>query len=166
LQVGLIKKSQPYNSHRDVKYKFKLLYQSSRDSLDATIFHQKCDDIEKTLVVGKIQDSDQLVGGYNPLTWNGNKIFKETDKSFIFNIKNRNDINTAQFSYVINGKYKEAIYCDPNWLPDFGNSYHIHFKTDGSIHKEYHSVTYNNIDIIDGVRFDELEVFQVINIDN
>src|SRR5207248_6276965 len=66
------KKSPPYSSPGEVKYEFKLLYRSSRDGLDPKIFHQKCDNINKTLVVSKVQNSDQLVGGYNPLNWNGN----------------------------------------------------------------------------------------------
>src|SRR6185369_10342275 len=103
-----------------VKYEFKLLYRSSRDGLNATTFHQKCNNINKTLVVGKIQSSEQIIGGYNPLNWNGNHIYKNTTESFIFNINNRNDINTAQFSYVINNHYVNAVYCNPSYLPTFG----------------------------------------------
>jgi hypothetical protein len=66
------RKSPPYTSFKEVKYEFKLLYRSSRDGLNATTFHQKCDDINKTLAVGKIQNSEQIVGGYNPLNWNKN----------------------------------------------------------------------------------------------
>src|SRR5205807_1385447 len=67
-----------YNSPK-VKYEFKLLYHSSRDGLNVTTFHQKCNNVNKTLVVGKIENSDQLVGGYNPLNWNGSNENKFTD---------------------------------------------------------------------------------------
>ena len=71
-------------------------------------------------MVAKIQNSDQLVGGYNPLNWNGSG-YKRTTESFIFNISNnRNDVNTAQLSYVINNDYDHAIYCGSIFFPYFG----------------------------------------------
>src|SRR6185436_892868 len=88
------KKTPPYTSFREVKYEFKLLYHSSRDGLSLTIFHQKCDNINKTLVIRKIQNSNQIIERYNPLNWNGSAN-KTTTESFIFNINNRNNINTA-----------------------------------------------------------------------
>src|SRR5947199_2310299 len=66
-------KNPPYRSLHQLKYEFKLLYRSSKDGLNSTAFHRKCDGIIKTLVVAKIQNSDQLVGGYNPLRWDGSR---------------------------------------------------------------------------------------------
>src|SRR5437763_5012480 len=118
------KKSTPYSSPKEVKYEFKLLYRSSRDGLKSEIFHQKCDNINKTLVVAKVQNTDQLVGGYNPLNWNGNRIYKRTSESYI---SNSNDVNTAQLSYVINNDYDYAIYCYPSCLPYFVRGTDIYF---------------------------------------
>ena len=154
------KKSPPYSSPGEVKYEFKLLYRSSRDGLKPEIFHQKYGKIKMTLVVAKIQNSDQLVGGYNPLNWNGNE-WKRTTESFIFNISNRNDVNTAQLSYVINNDYDYAIHCNPSYLPIFGGGSDIYFKTEGCI--GVYKSTYNNINIVNGSKFDELEVFQIID---
>jgi hypothetical protein len=151
--------NQTYNSSRQIKYEFKVLYRSSRDGLNHNTFHQKCDNINKTLVVGKIQNSDQLVGGYNPLDWNGNDVWKNTDKSFIFNISNRNDIRTARFSNVKNSN--NAIYGDPNHLPVFGNGSDLYFGENGNIYSSLY--IYNNIDIVYNSKFDELKVFQIIN---
>src|SRR6266511_656468 len=150
------KKSPPYSSPKEVKYEFKLLYRSSRDGLDPKIFHQKCDNINKTLVVSKVQNSNQLVGGYNPLNWNGNYTHKRTTESFIFNISNRNDVNTAQLSYVINNGYDHAINCSPFYLPIFGGGWDIYFDTEGYIRTT--SSTYKNINIVNYSKFDELEV--------
>ena len=106
-----------------------------------------------------------MVGGYNPLDWSGNKIFKGTTENFIFNISNRNNVDTAQLSYVINNDYGHAIYCSPSALPCFGQGYDIYFYSNnnytGGIGTA--SSTYNNINIMYGSKFDELEVFQIID---
>ena len=112
-------------------------------------------------MVVKVQNSDQLVGGYNPLDWNRSG-WKRTTESFIFNISNRNDTNTAQFSYVINNNYDNAIYCDLSYLPIFGGGHDIYFNTGGYIRRSI-IYTYNNINIVHDSKFDELEVFQIID---
>ena len=160
------RKNSQYNSSREVKYEFKLIYRSSRDGDNGAAFHQKCDNINKTLVVGKIQNSNQLVGGYNPLDWNLNNkscINKNTTESFIFNISNRNDLNSAQFSCVIKN-HDKAIHCCSSRLADFGGGNDLYFNTNSTItinHSSYNC--YNNINIVNGSRYDELEVFQIIN---
>src|SRR5437764_12312126 len=53
------------------KFSFKLLYRSSKDGFDTTSFHRNCDGKGATIWVAKIQDSAQLIGGYNPLDWDG-----------------------------------------------------------------------------------------------
>src|SRR6185369_2301255 len=118
----------------------------SRDGLECTTFHQKCDGINKTLLVAKTQNSDQIFGGYNPLNWNGHG-FKYTTESFIFNISNRKDINTAKFSYVIDN-YPNAIYCSPSSLPLFGIGSDLGLFVNGSIWSK--PITYNNINLVHG----------------
>jgi hypothetical protein len=151
------------DSFNKVKYEFKLLYRSSRDGLNATTFHQKCDNITKTLVVGKIHGSNQIIGGYNPLNWNGKNEWKRTTESFIFNINNKNDItNEILFSYVNNNDYNHAIWCNSSYLPTFGYCFSIHFTLSGDIIGT-DSRTYNDISIVEGSKFDELEVFQIVH---
>jgi len=157
------KKHPRYTFIKDIKYKYKLLYRSSKDGLDGRIFHQKCDNINKTLVVGKIQNSEQIVGGYNPLNWNGSDfMYKRTMESFIFNISNRNDVNTAKLSYVFNRDYDHAIVCARSQLPIFGRS-DIFFGKYGKVIVDDGQKVYNNINIVNGSIFDELEVFQLID---
>jgi hypothetical protein len=141
-----------YASLRDVKYKFKLLYRSSRDGLNAAIFHEKCDNIKKTLVIGKIQNTEQIIGGYNPLDWNGDE-YKNATESFIFNINN----SVVRFSYVKENFY--AICCLSAGLPSFC---YFSFCANGTIDVDTNPITYDDIDIVDGSRY-ELEVFQVID---
>ena len=160
MQVGLIKKSLPYSSPGEVKYEFKLLYRSSRDDLDPDIFHQKCDNISKTLVVTKVQNSDQLVGGSNPLNWNGYGIYKSTTESFIFNISNRNDVKLVMLLIIIVIMQFIVVL-----FFYFGFDSDIYFYSNnnytGGIGTA--SSTYNNINIMYGSKFDELEVFQIID---
>ncbi|CAJ0633205.1 3955_t:CDS:1 [Entrophospora sp. SA101] len=156
------KKNPPYRLMNQVKYKFKRLYSSSRDGLVAGIFHSECDHITKTLVIAKIQNTDQIIGGFNPMNWRGKYEYKNSNNSFIFNITNKNDINTAKVSYA-NGNGKNAIYCFPDYLPVFGYGYDLKFNTDESISSV--SWTYDQIDIVNKSRFDELEVFEIIDND-
>jgi hypothetical protein len=152
------KMNPPYNSF---KYDFKLLFRSSRDGLEPVKFHQKCDDIDKTLSIGKIQNSEQIFGGYNPLNWNGGGQWKNANESFIFNINNRDDSNTAKVSYVVKNQ-GNAIYCYQSNLPTFGGGNDLRFQNGGTI-TVIGGHTYNNINLVSGSKFDELEVFQIIN---
>jgi hypothetical protein len=154
------RKTPPYTSQRNIKYEFKLLYRSSRDNLNAAIFHKTCNNINKTLVVGKIQNTEQIIGGYNPLDWNGIYKWKSTSKSFIFNANNRNDIDTAKVSYVTTNKgYHHAIWCNRTYLPIFGGGLDVYFHSNGYVYSD--PCTYADIGIEDGIAFEELEVFQV-----
>ncbi|CAB4430953.1 unnamed protein product [Rhizophagus irregularis] len=61
-------------------------------------FHEHCDNRGATIVIGKVTNSDQLVGGYNPLSWDSNKSWNFTVDSFIFSSKNRDNLqNTVHF---------------------------------------------------------------------
>jgi hypothetical protein len=52
-----------------------------------------------TLVIIKVKGTDEILGGYNPLMWDKNTsgVFKETNDSFIFSLKNGN----VQIQFVI-----------------------------------------------------------------
>ena len=150
-----------YNSYRNVKYEFKLLYCSSRDGLCNKIFHQKCDNVQRILVVGKIKNTQQLIGGYNPRNWSGMYYNVETT-SFVFNITNRDDVNSAttKFSNVI--IHRHAIWCCKGELPSFGHK-NLAFEKDGKVTVLNVEQVYNEIGIVNGSKYDELEVFQIIN---
>ena len=75
---------------------------------------------------------------------------------------NRNDVNTAKFSYVFNNDYDHAIVCASSQLPIFGRS-NIFFGKYGKVIVDDGQKVYNNINIVNGSIFDELEVFQLID---
>src|SRR5947207_4668480 len=55
-----------------------------------------------TIWVAKIQDSTQLIGGYNPLDWNGDGIWKSTPDSFLLDRKStRLNSSHTVISYAV-----------------------------------------------------------------
>ncbi|CAB4404493.1 unnamed protein product [Rhizophagus irregularis] len=147
-----------YNKNK-IPYEFKLLYRSSRDGFNTKSFHQNCDNKGATIWVAKIQDSKQLIGGYNPLDWNGNG-WKSTRDSFMFNFTNGKHISTAKLGYVKELNY--AIFCANNQGPRMG---YFYCKDDSNKWINYKNSTYYYPDI--GIIPTELsvdyyEVFQII----
>src|SRR5437763_3884393 len=102
-------------SYKDeqLPYEFQLILQGTKDGFSRTIFEQKCYNIEQTLIMIKIKETGELVGGYNPVCWNEKEkspnehYYIETDKSFIFKI-DENQPDNSILSRVKDPKY--AIY--------------------------------------------------------
>ncbi|CAG8630675.1 17163_t:CDS:2, partial [Acaulospora morrowiae] len=63
---------------KNLPFKFNLIYRASRDGFKIYKFHNNCDDKNSTLVVIKVRDSGEIIGGFNPLRWD----FVLKDKSF------------------------------------------------------------------------------------
>ncbi|RIA79310.1 hypothetical protein C1645_840986 [Glomus cerebriforme] len=66
-----------------------------------------------TVVVVKIKNSKQIVGGYNPLFWesDNNGHFKSANDSFIFSFTNRDNLQTAKIGYIIpSGEFDLEVY--------------------------------------------------------
>ncbi|GES83690.1 carbohydrate-binding module family 13 protein [Rhizophagus clarus] len=98
-------------------YEFKLILRGSRDGFTPEKFHGICDDHPNTIVVVKVKDSNEILGGYNPIVWKSAYAFGKTNDSFIFSFMNKN-INDHIISRVKEVKY--AInYCD-QYGPSFG----------------------------------------------
>src|SRR6266480_2193921 len=72
----------------ELPYGFQLIHQGTKDGFSRTIFEQKCYNIEQTLVLMKIKETGELIGGYNPVYWNKKEkslndfYWIKTDKSF------------------------------------------------------------------------------------
>jgi len=109
--------------HYNIPYKFNLLYRASRDGLSANEFHEKCDNKGATIIVIKIKDSDQLIGGYNPLTWDKSDTTKSTPDSFIFSLINKTNVKICR---VVN--VAKAIHCYGNQGPSFGPNYDLFYN--------------------------------------
>ena len=109
-------------------YKLTLLYRESRDNSDnkdektkAKKFRQMCTNKGPTVAVGRVKDTGEILGGYNPLSWKVNpKIYGEYDlarESFIFLLDNyKNDAAKNIISFV---KKDHIIYEYSDHLPYF-----------------------------------------------
>src|SRR6185437_12401979 len=53
----------------DKSFKFKLLFRASSHGFQPNVFHSRCDFATRTIVVGKIAGSQDIIGGYNPVSW-------------------------------------------------------------------------------------------------
>ena len=117
------KKDNFYYNVRNIPYKFKLLYRASKDGNTGATFHEKCDNKGPTIVIAKIANSEQIVGGYNPLDWKPTG-YKSTKDSFIFSFTDRNNLKTAKVGYP-STNHQYFIYCYSNRGPVFGGSHDL-----------------------------------------
>src|SRR5206468_3672099 len=103
------KKEKFHYNVMNTPYKFNLLYRANRDGNTTADFHAKCDNKGATIFIAKIQYSELIIGGYNPLFWDSSGSFKFTKDSFIFSFTNRNNFQTDKIGYINDGQYNNAI---------------------------------------------------------
>src|SRR5439155_2939649 len=113
LIVNWIDGNQISYNENNLPYHFKLIFCGSQDGFSRTVFEEKCYNIKQTVVIMRLKETKELVGGYNPVCWNIKEkspdegYYIETDKSFIFKIV-ENQINNSILSRI---KYPDyAIY--------------------------------------------------------
>ncbi|RIA81923.1 hypothetical protein C1645_881329 [Glomus cerebriforme] len=151
------KKNESYYNVRNIPYNFNLLYRASRDSNTTEAFHNKCDNKGATIVIVKISNSEQIVGGFNPFFLDSSNSWKSTKDSFIFSFTNKNDVQSAKVSYSDGSQY--SVGC---WLvhgPIFGE----HDLSSYSHYWQSYNRSYPNVGIPGGgFNADDYEVFQVI----
>ncbi|GBC09750.1 hypothetical protein RclHR1_09090008 [Rhizophagus clarus] len=151
------KKESTYYNKKKIPYEFNLLYRSSRDEFNAASFHRNCNKKGATIWIAKIQDSTQLIGGYNPLDWSGTG-WKNTSDSFLFTFKDAKNLFNLKIGYVSDGS--RAVYCNSNYGPSMGdlvcsdsNNWEYDYLFNGD---------YPNIGIPASFTVEEYEVFQVV----
>ncbi|RIB16822.1 hypothetical protein C2G38_2188905 [Gigaspora rosea] len=148
-----------------IPYEFKLLLRGSRDGFDGKIFHKLCDNIPNTIIVLKVKNSDEILGGYNPLSWkfvNEGDGYIETTDSFIFSLKNGN-LKESILSRVINSLY--AIYYsdqDP-WFYHFGVNDHHSGPNKWQYYYQDNNYQLPIRNTQDNFSVDDYEVFQICN---
>ncbi|CAG8562305.1 155_t:CDS:2, partial [Gigaspora rosea] len=144
-------------------YKFVLLFRGSRDGFQNNLFHEKCDQKGATIVVAKIQNSNQLVGGYTPVDWDTSGQNKSSTDSFIFSLSDLTNLSNANLGRISSSYYSYAIYCDKSCGPYFGNG-NLHFNRN-CINVSDNGY-YSNVGIPNGSQIEDYEVFQVIKNDD
>ncbi|RGB42396.1 hypothetical protein C1646_751050 [Rhizophagus diaphanus] len=99
-------------------YKYKLLFRGSHDGFKRDKFHEICDGIPRTVTIVKVKDSNEILGGYNPIKWEPSIPLGITKDSFIFSFNN-DRIEDHILSRVTNENFaiKNGSICGPS----FGN---------------------------------------------
>ena len=99
----------------NLPYNYELIFHGSQEGFSRLIFEEKCFNIEQTVVIVKLKETGELIGGYNPVCWNlkekssDEEYWIETDKSFIFKI-DKNQINNSILSRIQKLEYAIAHY--------------------------------------------------------
>ncbi|POG64722.1 hypothetical protein GLOIN_2v1483637 [Rhizophagus irregularis DAOM 181602=DAOM 197198] len=148
---------------RNIPYKFNLLYRASRDGNAPAAFHAKCDNKGATIVIAKIKNSEQIVGGYNPLQWDSSGLWHSTFDSFIYFFADVKNIVTAKVSYSNGNKY--SIGNNPSYAPLFGGGWDLYHDGNGVWHSNNNrNNSYPRIDGMPRREFNvnDCEIFQVI----
>jgi len=163
------KKGSLHHNKKNNPYKFNLLYRASRDGNTAKAFHEKCDNKGATVVIVKIQNSEKIIGGYNPLFWDSNSSHKSTNDSFIFSFADRNNLQSAKVGYCNDNKI--AVCCYSKFGPAFGGSINRDLCNDNGNWYGCPNYSYPKIDDIQNgygygnwINVDDYEVFQVVKI--
>jgi hypothetical protein len=110
-------------------YEFKLIFRGSRDGFSPIKFHEICDNQTHLISIVKVKDSNEILGGYNPISWKSNDSFDKSKDSFIFSFKNDDRIENCILSRIVDEGV--AIYnnsfCGPSFGCDFvlyGNDFY------------------------------------------
>ncbi|RIB30728.1 hypothetical protein C2G38_1423265 [Gigaspora rosea] len=113
-------------------YEFKLLFRGSRDGFTAKSFWNLCDKQTNVVVVIEVKETNEILGGYNPIGWDKPKksrIYKNCDKSFIFSLKN-DTIQNSILSRITDRGQNKAIACCSKFGPSFRNGLYIKDRCD------------------------------------
>ena len=150
---------------KNKKIKYKLLYRGTRDGMNPSSFHQKCNSIPQTVSIVQTTKGYKF-GGYTEKTWeNGNGTWIKDDKSFVFSIDYMKIYNHVQGTDAISHNnnfgpsFKYCIYL----YKDFSNNQNCtHKKNDAN---QYFSGFNRDYELNDGessFSLAEIEVFQVV----
>ncbi|CAI2165338.1 7381_t:CDS:1 [Funneliformis geosporum] len=115
---------------RNIPYDFYLLLRASRDGFDSSTFHSRCDYRICTVVLIKLKGSQEILGGFNPCTWQRSYLddpwthrslsdYQSTSSSFIFSFNMKGGLGDYKLSKV--QFPSNAIYCSTSNGPCFGN---------------------------------------------
>ncbi|RHZ44229.1 hypothetical protein Glove_750g50 [Diversispora epigaea] len=103
-------------SPKDNPYEFQLILRGSKNGFSPKTFWDICDGHDNTIVIAKVEGTNEIIGGFNPLAWDKKKEgYMQTNKSFIFSFEDGN-IHNSIISRVKDEH--EAL-----WYPHENNTY-------------------------------------------
>ena len=137
-----------------------LIYKASVDSDSAEVFHKKCDNAQRTLVIIETINGRRF-GGYTTQSWEGNGVDKKDEEAFIFSLDKLQTYN------IISNH--PAIGCYPKYGPVFlGCQIKINdnfFVKGGTTFKRnINYATNSDFELNDGIKFfviKDIEVFEI-----
>ena len=147
------------------KIKYKLLYRGTRDGMNASSFHQKCNGIPYTVSILQTTKG-YIFGGYTEKTWENDSCgtYIKDDNSFVFSID-----YMKIYKHV---KGTEAIYHNDNCGPTFSYCFYLQknfSKNENFSGKKFSAALYysgfkRNYELSGEEYFslDEIEVFQIL----
>uniref|UniRef100_U9UJW5 Kelch-like protein 17 n=1 Tax=Rhizophagus irregularis (strain DAOM 181602 / DAOM 197198 / MUCL 43194) TaxID=747089 RepID=U9UJW5_RHIID len=106
-------------SNVNTSYEFKLIFRGSINGFAGKIFRKDCDNQARTVAIIKVKDSDEILGGYNPVEWNTDNKYVTTNDSFIFSFDKNQGIENHILSRVLDKNF--AISNHDNRGPSFGD---------------------------------------------
>ncbi|CAG8742427.1 4468_t:CDS:1, partial [Dentiscutata erythropus] len=118
-----------------------------------------CDNIPGTVVIIKVNGSNEILCRYNPLVWTSKGEWLTTTDGFIFSLKSQNLTNSI-LSRVI---YSDgAIRCYNHFGPKFGGDFYM--LNDSKVWSYRHNdLRYEKrLRSVRSLLIDEFEVFQVL----
>ena len=67
--------------------RMELIYRGTRDGMNSSAFHNKCDNKGETITLIKIEKGN-IFEGYTSISWNNNDCWHSSPESFIFTLSN------------------------------------------------------------------------------
>ncbi|GBC08031.1 hypothetical protein RclHR1_07880005 [Rhizophagus clarus] len=144
-------------------YRFKLLFRGSRDGLTRGKFHRFCDNKSRTVTIIKVKDSNEILGGYNPIEWKSDDSYGTTKDSFIFSFNN-DKIDRIE-NYILSRIMNEsnAIYNSSYYGSTFGEGdlilWYLSFYCNYCVKTSYEKPIRKTDQVF---TVEECEVFQII----
>ncbi|GBC02518.1 hypothetical protein RclHR1_04660011 [Rhizophagus clarus] len=143
-------------------YEFKLIFRGSRDGFSPSKFHEICDNQSHTIAIIKVKDSNEIIGGYNPIIWKSDGSWSTTKDSFIFSFKDKDSSENFILSRVNNTSF--AIYNSDCYGPSFGlGDLTLMGKKFYNLSYCYCSIYENRIrETVNKFSVEEYEIFQIM----
>ncbi|GBB84235.1 hypothetical protein RclHR1_10860005 [Rhizophagus clarus] len=146
-----------------IPYKFELLLRGSRDGFTPKKFHELCDGKPNTITFIKVEGTEEILGGYNPLKWYSYSGWVKTKDNFIFSFDSKNIKNPIISSIE---KTDEALFCGHKNGPDLADIIITSSSEFTDYDKKYYEKRHyeKRIRDIDGdFSIEDYEVFQIIS---
>ena len=140
---------------------FNLVYKASNVGDQALTFHQKCDNLNMSLVLIETTKNIRF-GGFTTKSWSGNNVKKKDNNAFVFNLET-NSIFDIKFN-------EPAIGCYPKFGPVFFGCqiriYDNFFSKGGTTcHKSLNYYTTKDYELNNGEQFfyvKDIEVYDIL----